>query len=91
MEENDRNMPSLNETFQAISLLNRQSPNGLSIGLDSKERKKFRLDEIKVPLSWQLANYGGNTLFWRWTLKFDYSLLGSPRILELFEDDGSYE
>ena len=31
----------------------------------------------------------GNTLFWRWTLKFDHSLLGSPRILELFEDDGS--
>ena len=33
----------------------------------------------------------GNTLFWRWTLKFDHSLLGSPRILEYFEDDGSDE
>ena len=31
----------------------------------------------------------GNTLFWRWILKFDHILLGSPRILELFEDDGS--
>ena len=31
----------------------------------------------------------GNTFFWRWILRFDHILLGSPRILELFEDGGS--
>ena len=39
----------------------------------------------------QFTRKNGNTLFWRWTLKFDHSLLGSPRILEFFEDDGSDE
>ena len=33
--------------------------------------------------------YFGNTFLWRYILKFDHTLLDSPRILELFEDDGS--
>ena len=31
----------------------------------------------------------GNTILKRWSLKFDYNLLGSPRIIELFQDAGS--